>query len=145
MLKINKPKRNIENFLSSGDYIPKVMRDFHFQKNLFKTISEIPKGNRSIKSPTWKEAHCYVIDRFLWFMAKRGYTLQRSRASCEFRDLEKDIEEAIEHRTKQAFGILDRDCNKNPTPAWRESDECRAATIYKHSVRRGEGVIKEGE
>lgn len=32
-----------------------------------------------------------VIDVFLWFMAQRGWTLQRTRCNPEFRDLDTDV------------------------------------------------------
>lgn len=44
-----------------------------------------------IKRPDWIAGQVYVIDTFLWFMARRGYTLQKVRAKGNFRDLEADI------------------------------------------------------
>ena len=41
--------------------------------------------------PTWTMAHIYVIDFFLWYMAKCGYTLQKSRAKIDFIDYQNDI------------------------------------------------------
>lgn len=73
---------NLDSWLKSGKYLPEFMRDFHAQKDLFKTMHNRigePQPNDLIKRPSWIEGHCYVIDVFLWFMAKRGYTLQRTR------------------------------------------------------------------
>ncbi len=82
-----------DEFLKSGKYLPPVLRDFHDAKDVFKTMHgtmDMSK-NTYCKDVTWTAGQCYVIDCFLWFMARRGYTLQRSRANVEFRDLADDI------------------------------------------------------
>ena len=68
------------DWLESGLYMPRFMRDFHDQKDLFKSIGSL--SDCSI-SPT--SAHIYVVDKFLWYMASRGYTLQKSRKNIEFK------------------------------------------------------------
>ena len=85
---------DVDAFLKSGEYLPKVMRDFHDQKDLFKAMHQIVGENPedTIKRPSWIEGHVYVIDVFLWFMARRGYTLQRTRRKGNFRDLESDVQ-----------------------------------------------------
>lgn len=86
---------NISEWLKSGAYLPKPLRDFHDAKDVFKTVHtkiDLSK-NEYCKDITWTSAQVYVIDIFLWFMAKRGWTLQRSRSKLEFLDLQKDIEE----------------------------------------------------
>lgn len=86
-------KTDIENFLKSGAYLPKPLRDFHDAKEVFKTMhATISPDNESIKPVNWVHGQCYVIDIFLWFMARRGWTLQRSRVDADFRDLGADIE-----------------------------------------------------
>ena len=86
---------NIETWLNSARYLPAPLRDFHDAKSVFKTIHARIKDDPQamIKRPSWVEGQCYVIDTFLWFMARRGYTLQRSRVKIPFRDLAADIEE----------------------------------------------------
>jgi hypothetical protein len=105
-------KKDINKFLDDGKYLPPVMRDFHFQKDLFKTISELDTSKCTVKLPTWMEAAVYVIDIFLWFMARRGYTLQKSRARCDFRDLQEDVSKATEKRLKSEWAILAREMEK---------------------------------
>ena len=66
------------------------MRDFHDQKDLFKLIHEKinVEGHDYCKQVNWIAGQCYVIDIFLWFMARRGYTLQRTRKhGIEFNSL----------------------------------------------------------
>lgn len=90
---------NIDVWLKSGEYLPGVLRDFHDQKDIFKAMHEIIQEQRdNIKRPSWIEGHCYVIDVFLWFMAQRGYTLQRTRRREAFRDLAADVQKQNELR-----------------------------------------------
>ncbi len=85
--------KTINDWLASGKYLPKPLRDFHDQKAVFKTIDYFikEKENSTVKRPDWIAAHCYVIDVFLWFMARRGYTLQKTKTRLDFRDLEVDV------------------------------------------------------
>lgn len=101
-------KIDIEEWLNQGKHLPEFMRDFHYQKELFKAMHEIVIEDKSKleKRPTWIQGHIYVIDVFLWFMARRGYTLQRSRSKMTFRDLTKDIENATKKREDSFAEIL---------------------------------------
>lgn len=92
--------RDIGAWLKSGKHLPIWLRDFHDQKDTFKAIHEIYCGNESAKEINWREAHCYVIDMFLWFMARRGYTLQRTRTKLEFGDVRIDVAAQKELRNK---------------------------------------------
>ena len=65
-------------------YLPSFMRDFHDQKDLFKTIDHFWNP----KDVSWVQAHIYVIDYFLRFMAVHGYILQRCRKKIAFQDIE---------------------------------------------------------
>lgn len=81
-------RTDVNEYLKSGAYLPAPLRDFHDQKDVFKTIhSAITADHASARGINWIMGHCYVIDIFLWWMAGRGWTLQRSRANVEFRDL----------------------------------------------------------
>lgn len=92
---------DIDAWLKSGEYLPKVLRDFHDQKDIFKAMHKIipEHPDDTIPRPSWIEGHCYVIDIFLWFMARRGYTLQRTRKRGNFRCLVADVREQTELRT----------------------------------------------
>lgn len=71
---------NLIGWLRSGEYLPKNIRDFHDQKNLFKSMHFLQQDNEGAdKNPSWVQGHIYIIDYFLWFMASRGYTLQKTR------------------------------------------------------------------
>lgn len=100
--------KSLSAWMSAGKYLPPFMRDFHDQKELFKTIDDatIKRPDDLVKRPDWVSAHCYVIDVFLWFMAQRGYTLQRCRKQAEFRDIEADLKEWRDWRTQQASAAM---------------------------------------
>lgn len=100
-------------WLRSGEYLPAFMRDFHDQKDVFKAMHDLQKPANPIDAISgaydlsFVTGQCYVIDRFLWFMARRGYTLQRSRVRLEFRDLAADVGAANEKRDAQAVALID--------------------------------------
>jgi hypothetical protein len=80
-------KGDLMAWLKSGEHLPKFMRDFHDQKDLFKTIHTLYRENEDAeKKPNWVDGHIYVIDWFLWYMASRGYTLQKSRKQVDFKE-----------------------------------------------------------
>ena len=88
----------------NAKYLPEEFRDWHDQKDLFKSISPVLKGYlelhkdsttlKDILKMTWMELQCVVIDVFLWEMAKKGYVLKRMSSAklkkFELEDLEDD-------------------------------------------------------
>ena len=83
----------MQKWLETRKYLPMFLRDHHNQKQLFKCIHSTVDIATSVQNPpNWIDAHCYVIDIFLWYMAKRGYTLQRCQnPNITFNDLEEDL------------------------------------------------------
>jgi hypothetical protein len=93
-----------QNFLSTNKYryLPQFMRDFHDQKDLFKSVEQNLGREEEPYAVPWSNAHCYVIDRFLRFMAAHGYTLQRCRVKdVEFADIFATIQEDQLKREEQ--------------------------------------------
>lgn len=84
---------DIEAWLDAGKHLPEPLRDFHDQKDVFRAMHDITdmQHNELARTVNWMTGHCYVIDVFLRFMARRGYTLQRTRQHGAFRDLEADV------------------------------------------------------
>ena len=76
---------------------------FHDQKNLFKTIQEV-SGNADW--PDWVHAHIYALDGFLWFMARHGYTLQKTRTKLPFDDIEATLHDAQQKRQEVEGDVL---------------------------------------
>lgn len=87
-------------WLQSGEYLPGFLRDFHDQKDVFNAMHDII-GNAN-ENGNARDGHIYVIDTFLWYMARCGYTLQKSRKNVEFKDMQDDIERSKEWR-REAF------------------------------------------
>ena len=92
---------NLQTFLGSGQYLPRPLRDFHDAKRLFKRIDENVQralstdqnARSSYEGYNWVLAQIYVVDQFLWFMARHGWTLQRSRQPLNFADLDATLKE----------------------------------------------------
>ena len=81
---------DLTKWLQSGEYLPEFMRDFHDQKDVFKAMhNTITNANDNGNA---RDGHIYVVDTFLWYMARCGYTLQKSRKQVEFKDINDDIE-----------------------------------------------------
>lgn len=105
---------NLQNFLDSAEYLPEVMRDFHDAKELFNLIHHKidTSNNMCVKDISWVSGQVYTIDIFLWFMAKRGYTLQKCRRNLEFNDLDKELV-AFDKMTTESFAkLLQQGANK---------------------------------
>lgn len=106
----------IDEWLKSGRYLPSVIRDFHAQKQLFKTIHHLVdvESIDECKDINWISAHIYVIDVFLWWMARRGYTLQKSRQKFVFRDLQFDINEVAIVMERHFASLIKRPSSPQP-------------------------------
>lgn len=100
---------DVDAWLKRGEYLPEVLRDFHDQKNIFKAIHQMTQVEEHdyCKEVTWIAGHCYVIDIFLWWMARRGYTLQRTHRRGNFRDLIEDVTEQTEKRGAAFMAEID--------------------------------------
>jgi len=76
----------INNYMKDGGYLPDFMKDFHDQKDVFKTIFEQYKDSQAFKALgvtgniSWVDAHIFTVDVFLWWMAMHGYKLQKIRS-----------------------------------------------------------------
>lgn len=92
----------LAKWLESGEYLPEFMRDFHGQKDVFKAMHNTITNANENGNP--RDGHIYVVDTFLWYMARCGYTLQKSRKQVEFKDMDDDIE-----RMKREFSEKFRD------------------------------------
>ena len=99
----------LEEWLASAKHLPEGLRDFHAQKDVFKLIHEKlnVEGHYLCKDVNWIAGQCYVIDIFLWFMARRGYTLQRTRKQgIEFNSLIEDVDKANKTRSMMFANAL---------------------------------------
>ena len=101
-------KINVDQWLQSGEYLPEPLRDFHDQKEVFQAMHEIVREDPAalVRRPDWIQGQCYVIDVFLWFMARRGWTLQRTQQQGDFRDLDADVRAKTEARNAASSALL---------------------------------------
>lgn len=106
---------HFEDWMKNVEYLPRELRDFHDQKDLFKRIQHLVAKSEShdLEGLNWVMAHIYTIDMFLWFMAAHGYTLQRSRKKFEFADLQATMEEFREQKMEQ-FRLFMKQQKKTP-------------------------------
>lgn len=94
--------KNLREWLDSAMYLPPFIRDFHDQKELFKRIDQLKSSGNMFEKPNWVTAQIYVIDFFLFFMARHGYTLQKSKAKIDFESLDKTMHDFRDEK----FGYL---------------------------------------
>ena len=104
-------KRDPISWKTEGLHLPEFLRDFHDQKDVFKFLGEVASRSEA-KHPDWITAHCYTIDIFLWVMASYGWTMQRSRSSVNFGDLDEAIASMRARETEALRALLER---RDPT------------------------------
>lgn len=90
----DKPQKTLANSLDwrrEKQHLPHFMRDFHDGKDLFRMVhhlTDVPHDPLDVMRKgmeiSMPQAMCYTLDRFLWCMARFGYTLQKSRAKVKF-------------------------------------------------------------
>ncbi len=80
-------------YLEAKNHLPDELKDFHDQKDLFKTIHQLwAKDSKPLENVNWVDGQIYTMDFFLWFMALNGYKLQKIKSKhTEFYDLSKTI------------------------------------------------------
>lgn len=84
------PDAKVQEWRKSGKYLPRFLRDFHDQKAVFKAMHDVVNvgGHGYAGKIDWVAGQCYVIDIFLWHMARHGYVLRRTNKQLDFDDIE---------------------------------------------------------
>lgn len=104
MRQIFNPTPDVKLWRKSARHLPKQLRDFHQQKELFKAI-ELAYGQAKFpggQTLSWTSAHIYALDHFLWFLAAHGYTLQKARAGIAFSELSDTLAAAREEASRHS-------------------------------------------
>jgi hypothetical protein len=65
---------------------------------------------------SWIDKHCFVVDQFLWFMAKCGYTLQKSRSLKAEYDVFQMMEKYDKEMIQEFADIIKNDQLKEVKP-----------------------------
>jgi hypothetical protein len=108
----------LDELMENGNYLPPRLRDFHDQKDLFKSLwmqypTRLNEKDKYLGKVDWVAAQVFTIDIFLWFMAQHGYTLQKARHKCDFYDLDKTIEAKMKEWKAPFEKMLSDMCAKN--------------------------------
>ena len=93
--------KELKDWIDSGKHLPPFLRDFHDQKDIFKTIGGL-EARPPFPEYSWMDVHVISIDKFLWNMAYYGYTLQKTRTKKTFVDMDEEIK-AREDKETEAF------------------------------------------
>lgn len=99
----------VQAWREAGKHLPDILRDFHEQKDIFVTMHTMlgpPNPRDTVKQPSCVEGHAYTIDCFLWFMARHGYTLQRTRTKLPFDSLAANVAAIKAARNEQFQRML---------------------------------------
>jgi hypothetical protein len=105
---------SINTWRHEQKHLPSFMRDFHHQKELFRTILQISSDEgMDVSSYGFRESCTYTLDVFLWFMARHGYTLQKSRQNLPFDDLIVTRNRIIREQDKLTANVLLQALSKN--------------------------------
>lgn len=110
----------VQAWREAGKHLPDILSDFHDQKDLFATMHWMmgpPEDGCLVRTPNEVEGHCYVVDRFLWFMARHGYTLQRSRTRLNFDDLQSNVDAMRAKRLQDFASIMGAPVNGDSVKA----------------------------
>lgn len=102
---------DVTKWLKTGLFLPKFMRDFHDQKDLFKALNAVQdrtEEDDASRRVNWATAHVYTIDIFLWMMARHGYTLQKTRKPLAFEPIEDWLEREKDAADKQSMNTLEK-------------------------------------
>lgn len=95
----NMTKQTFHKWRDESKHLPIFMRDFHAQKDLFKSMT-MYFDNSEDCPVNWRDGHVYTIDWFLWFMAAHGYKLQKARDNVKFHDIQETINRCMEEWRK---------------------------------------------
>ena len=95
--------------IKSLRYLPTFMRDFHDQKDLFKSVFDwgYQKDSCHKQDISWVDAHLFVIDVFLQYMALHGYVLKKSQTKEPICDIHTTIKTYKDKRTEAFKKMMD--------------------------------------
>jgi hypothetical protein len=96
-------------YVESGEHLPDFMKDFHDQKDLFKAFYEQWNDGsvQVLKDVSWRDAHVFTVDIFLWWMGLHGYKLQKTRKKgVAFPEPEQTIKELREEAREKFSKLL---------------------------------------
>jgi hypothetical protein len=98
----------VTKWRKAGKHLPKFFRDFHDQKALIASMHYYTCKDevKELKDINMMTGHIYIVDFFLWFMARHGYTLQKTRKDLPFEDINNNVEAYRKQQQEKFFGML---------------------------------------
>jgi hypothetical protein len=99
-----KEYQELKDWINSKKHLPPFLRDFHDQKDVFKTIGGM-KALHPFPEYSWMDVHAISIDKFLWYMAYYGYTLQKTRTKKSFFNIDGAIK-ARQDKETESFKLM---------------------------------------
>lgn len=98
--------KEMQDWLDKLKYLPEELRDFSDYAKMFQAMHFKIANADSNPDINHRTGCIYVVDTFLWYMASRGYTLQRCRKNFEYQDIDKDIQDMRDFTRKQFNQML---------------------------------------
>lgn len=100
------PSQEIIDWMNRGVYLPDFLKDFHDAKDFFKPFFSVVDDEDQLN---WIAVHCYMVDNFLWFLARFGYCVQRSNKRFEFKSLYSFVNDEKEQRAQSFVDMFNRE------------------------------------
>lgn len=98
--------QEVIDWMKRGVYLPDFLKDFHDAKDFFAPFFSVVDDKDQLN---WIAVHCYIVDNFLWFLARFGYCVQRSNKRFEFESLDDFINDEKERRTQSFIDMLNHE------------------------------------
>lgn len=80
---------NLDKYRKDMMYMPFNLRDFHYQKSLFRLLND--KHSKANISVPWISAHMFITDYIHHYLAYSGLVLRKSRQRFHFKDMDEEI------------------------------------------------------
>jgi hypothetical protein len=95
------------DYTEEGKHLPEFLKDFHDQKDVFKTIHNLYHKDDNPVPNNFRDNMIFTIDYFLWFMGQHGYKLQKDRTkNVEFHDIQQTIDKYNGYRVSMLSKII---------------------------------------
>ncbi len=125
-----KQEQELNEKLKNQQFLPAWMRDFHEQKDVFKSFSqwfrEALKNHRAksdmdcltdaLDGLGWVDIHIFMVDYFLYWMATQGYHLQKWNPKCGTYDIHETIAKRRKQELEDLHALISQRKNKIETP-----------------------------
>lgn len=114
--------KNYHQMRNNMEYLPSYLRDFHHQKDFFKTLfylycDEQKKLGKAVPSHlNWQNFHVFSIDFLLHLLVPYGYLLCKSRKHLNFLNYD-DINNALIKHESNLFSNMFKKDNVEPSVA----------------------------